>query len=1145
MASIKSRNSTDVATSISSTAKHGDMYKMTQLSFGANDIQQRYEDILGPLTLFAPYAHEDVDINVLEEDAIKLQRPETPTDDDIVKPPKTFNQLSKFIRRRIAPDSEIQHMTLEDQQDLGSVILGELNGIWPDIRDQVNDPFLSNAENVELQRKTAVHIVTVCETLMKHYVQKVQILNSKGIFTGPANMSRLKVQLALDANKYLNVQMIRRFLLEEMREKPDEEQDETIEERPASKSTLTTSYNTLLLSSRHQKSKRRGRKQRSIEDEIKEINKHIPDHLATDKLWPIMNDLMDKKWKPNSISSSKTSSFRAESSRKSDELSPTCDTNIKRSNSLPHIQVGENLLEELEMEPPTPRPPSAHLVKLPEKTHIKKKQEDKNKPLTAVDKAADLHNLLRKPPNTATNSTTVAAGAVTDADADDEDMPPLLQAITQSSKHDGRKEKLRKQIKELELKEEKEKAKENIPLREPIYPQPATVALKPDKKNEVRISDVRVSERVCLSSMTVYKYSTVYNDLLGEIDAVTIKEMDKNLFMGDEIREVYSEIMKTVPADHLSLEHDDLIEPTAQSVDLHSIMMPSALVNRSKENVVNTSIQKHTSPPWGQQTILQWAKMPGTVGNQDDAAFNPLQTNRDLTDKPVELPSKIMSIEEYKEKLSDAPRMVQERLSRNYASWLTWWKNNIDSDDYMKYLAAQDTDYLGYIFHFYESDDDDEDDGHRSGPSRKSKKSASSAASGKLSRSRKSSGHKSSAAQKSNLSKPREPSRLSSALTENKAPSPTAPPEFDFSIFEIENEGGTKKKKRPEIPKIITKSDLDSCFKSVLGKRKFKRFNRYFGMNDGEVPRTVLGKGGVLVIDDLSLKPEQQEILNEMKSEKSKFTPGLWNPNSILMGGLGKDPELPESVRDLMKSPLTDDSLKTKSGMSIIKKVSKTSQEDVSTRTSGSVNEMRPMTRTSKTSRTTLQTRTSTATAIQDMQESVLTPQDRLEKVWATLHIPDNMKLDMAIKYSSDNYIEKLEAAIDAWEKATALIEQREKIITRLENFERFASDPTRFFERGYRGSSVARLEEARQRSAFYSKLEEVEHAVRIAVTYVFREYQDVITYQGRPYLDKMQWDRTEMLHWLQEERKQNLLEKHSIVNNLPLNITHLEPLQT
>ena len=30
---------------------------------------------------------------------------------------------------------------------------------------------------------------------------------------------------------------------------------------------------------------------------------------------------------------------------------------------------------------------------------------------------------------------------------------------------------------------------------------------------------------------------------------------------------------------------------------------------------------------------------------------------------------------------------------------------------------------------------------------------------------------------------------------------------------------------------------------------------------------------------------------------------------------------------------------------------------------------------------------------------------------------------------------------------------------------------------------------------------------------------------QGRPYADKMQWDRTEMLYWLQEERKQQALQ--------------------
>ena len=38
-----------------------------------------------------------------------------------------------------------------------------------------------------------------------------------------------------------------------------------------------------------------------------------------------------------------------------------------------------------------------------------------------------------------------------------------------------------------------------------------------------------------------------------------------------------------------------------------------------------------------------------------------------------------------------------------------------------------------------------------------------------------------------------------------------------------------------------------------------------------------------------------------------------------------------------------------------------------------------------------------------------LTPQDKLERVWTSLRMPDNKKLDMAIKYSSDEYHSKLE----------------------------------------------------------------------------------------------------------------------------------------
>ena len=48
------------------------------------------------------------------------------------------------------------------------------------------------------------------------------------------------------------------------------------------------------------------------------------------------------------------------------------------------------------------------------------------------------------------------------------------------------------------------------------------------------------------------------------------------------------------------------------------------------------------------------------------------------------------------------------------------------------------------------------------------------------------------------------------------------------------------------------------------------------------------------------------------------------------------------------------------------------------------------------------------------------------------------------------------------------MVLKRESLIAKLEGFERQASDPNRFFEKGTRGSSVARLEEAKVRSNFY-----------------------------------------------------------------------------
>lgn len=40
-----------------------------------------------------------------------------------------------------------------------------------------------------------------------------------------------------------------------------------------------------------------------------------------------------------------------------------------------------------------------------------------------------------------------------------------------------------------------------------------------------------------------------------QIDPETVKRLDSNLYRGNEINEVYKEIMRTMPTDHLDLEN--------------------------------------------------------------------------------------------------------------------------------------------------------------------------------------------------------------------------------------------------------------------------------------------------------------------------------------------------------------------------------------------------------------------------------------------------------------------------------------------------------------------------------------------------------------------------------------------------------------
>ena len=82
------------------------------------------------------------------------------------------------------------------------------------------------------------------------------------------------------------------------------------------------------------------------------------------------------------------------------------------------------------------------------------------------------------------------------------------------------------------------------------------------------------------------------------------------------------------------------------------------------------------------------------------------------------------------------------------------------------------------------------------------------------------------------------------------------------------------------------------------------------------------------------------------------------------------------------------------------------------------------------------------------------------------------------------------------------------------------ASDPNRFFVKGFRGSSGARLNEALERESLYKKIDLIQDRLEKLLTYIEKTFHDKVTYNGRLYLEKMKWDRVEMLYWLSEERR-------------------------
>ena len=94
-------------------------------------------------------------------------------------------------------------------------------------------------------------------------------------------------------------------------------------------------------------------------------------------------------------------------------------------------------------------------------------------------------------------------------------------------------------------------------------------------------------------------------------------------------------------------------------------------------------------------------------------------------------------------------------------------------------------------------------------------------------------------------------------------------------------------------------------------------------------------------------------------------------------------------------------------------------------------------------------------------------------------------------------------------------VRAREKILLALETFEKHASDPRRLF----RGSSVARLREERERTVIVGHLQAAEKRLLRRLGQLQRDFGQDLLYKGVPYSEQMARDRVDIIYRVETDR--------------------------
>jgi len=821
-------------------------------------------------------------------------RPTTPINVAIKKPPKDHGEITKCFRERLRLTNDSKYVSTEDQNQLADVLTMAIISVWPAHRKQGADPFLNDSGNVELQRRVAVYVIETVENLFYHYTAKAEEMNKRAIFSAEANISRLKTQLLQEANDSLDILKVRRKLAEKMREIAD---DDWLEQQPIGTDLVSMLSSIKGVDDAETKVLVERSYQLFIQKQVSEMNGTLASNSSTwfppKELISVLKSIEERKTTNENNQQSTTATVDDKAVPAVERVAnQNIGKDVKifhRFDSMPDLQADSEYVEEFQTAKDCIPERRQSVSQLIIKNTVKAKELAEQN-LSLYD---DVHKLVH---DKMKKEKVVAK----------DEVSPLLQSNFSI-------EKRKKPSYNILMNNSKIAMEESMSTVQSVSNQSSAftdissnnselngVSIQGDQPNIinvnipgtgiVQICDAQICNKLKETELILKKFPTSFNELIGEITEEEAKELDAHLFAGVEIQDVYDEITKTISKDHLEFDKDDCVEHCALETfrPKEDLYLSNMLQSKMNKKLINTNLMKELQPPWHEfDTADKWRNEPKFAGmGREDI----LKINSTLSHAGGKLSRHRISSAMQQDKMSTTTigggvsgggaGGGVGKLAKSYSAWMSWYKTNINTDDYKKFISRKDTDFLAQIFHMYESENESDEEEERN-----------------------------------------------------------------------------RRKTSADIAKL----------------------------------------------------KEHQRKKEELWRSKVRYQNGYWNAQCVSLGGLGREPSLTDFDVD--------------------EEIRNTVESD----------------------------------AVEEVSPYILL-QDRFETLWQILKMTNQMKVDMTMKYSSKKSLHEITEVLEHMEQAAELIVEREALLTKLEAFEKFASDPNRFFEKGPNGLSIARLNESTTR---------------------------------------------------------------------------------